>query len=139
MLCWFVHPFPFSSHTLLILLEAVITGSLPTLKSLIRRKGDTNYSSGPIRITRGTLGDSKGVNSTKGNHIRLYDMQSSGVQTKVHTGYESDEALHQGDIESNIGRITKKQEISISSQDASGKGDERSIESFHHARGLVSI
>ena len=132
MLYWFVHTFPFSYHTLLTLSEAAITGSLPTLKSLIRRKGDTDYSSGPIQITRGTLGGSNVLNSTKGSHIRLYDMPSSGVQTKVYTGYGSDEALHKGDSESNIGVITKEQEISVSSQGASGKEHERSIEIFHH-------
>lgn len=58
-------------------------------------------------------------------------METLGVRSTVLTGgYGSDEALHK-ENESGNNRITKTQEISISSEEA-GRGN--SMEDVHHAR-----
>jgi hypothetical protein len=61
-------------------------------------------------------------------------MKNSGVQTQVHTGYESDEALHKGDLGSDSSGIRRTHEIIVSSQDASGRDDEVNVDDFSHTR-----
>jgi hypothetical protein len=115
-----------------------MVGSLPTLKSLISRKGDSTngYGSRAVQNT----GDGTLAGTMKGSHIRLYNMQSLGVRTKVHTGFDSDEVLHvKGlglgvDTKGNAGQIMRTHEVTISSADASAASNQASVTSFHHAK-----
>jgi hypothetical protein len=64
-----------------------------------------------------------------GTHVRLYDVQSSGVRSTVRGGYDSDEVLANHMETGNI-YATEIQEISVRSEDA-GRGS--SMESFGQA------
>ena len=101
---------------------AVVVGSMPTLKSLFIRRSD-NSSAARSTTLRGTKIT---ANSSKGPHIRLYDMQSSGIKSAVRAGYDSDEALSNGNNYT-IGGITKTHQITVSTHEA---GRDSSSESF---------
>ena len=76
---------------------AVVVASLPPLKSLITRRGDTGYDGTGSKAGMpgsgggGRLGNTSQV-GTKG-HIRLRDMAASVAGSREQAGYDSEEAL----------------------------------------------